>query len=373
VKSRIHPSFTTFLNCWNCGINLGQSDFATVHDHASLLRPHKIAVAKVVDIGAITVASSEVLDALRAISHIFLRNKLRQQIAYSSSHWAVVARALPDELKLINMIENVSATYRTPIVNAASNLLSDWPNQFIQFCKESQITRSDFHDTESLMPLWMQECIQKHLSKQNRSVNSVDAALAIKELTAANGKPPTKSQIRRHLGWFGEKALRTISVKRTEATAEEWCKFDESVQHQLALSTLRSDCRAGFLRDLMVIALCARDSVSPKDIASLSQEDFLKAPSWREIETAVFSKWGITPSELKAKFYNSPVEVDLQRAVSKRLRELMRDLPFDLMKSPRVFSRFLFDRTFNDQVSSACSDMEVAVLQDVSAQLELPF
>jgi hypothetical protein len=185
--------------CWSCGKLLTE---AAITETQQVLEPVAWYGGKPMQLGSISVASTEAFAALRGICQLFLRSASRRRIIEANNEWSVSARQV-DQLQLPNSIELLEVNLRALLVPTAVDLLREWPERFVSFAQDANVSRMHFNGTYNQLPAWFNAVLCERLARQVRWVCAADIRLAADQLRQA-GVTPTKAAVRRHLGWQGE-------------------------------------------------------------------------------------------------------------------------------------------------------------------------
>ena len=285
----------------------------------------------------------EALSGLRAVCQLFLRNRSRTCIEQSGGEWAQLTRDLSEEAKRIQAVEQLTLQDRIRLVPAGLKIIRGWPESFLNFASETGISRAHFNGAECLQPSWMTELINSRLAKNNRFVTVDILKDAVVTLTHQLARTPTKTELRKHLAWQGEKGLESIFFKRDQATFSEWRQFLDAIEVTERQLSPNSRIQRVFACDVSVLLLCHIDgeqidsfvNVQRQSLAGIlaSRREGLTQNNnalWQlviNIEGILgccaldHDKWGLVST----------------RQVRKRLRQLMFGLPRELVRSVGVF------------------------------------
>lgn len=218
-KTQVHPLFQSLRYCWHCGAdlcrNVEQSPASPAFTAAKWLREREVKV------GERLVPSYEAFGAMRAICQLFLRNRSRVRIEKSSTVWSVICGKLSEKAKIAQSVEHLCVDDRALLLDASIEMLLNWPTAFIEFANQTGISKAHFDGAYGLHPEWMSEVINTALVKQNRLVTPAVLKAKVEQLRRELGRNPTKIELRRSLGWQGEKGLdkffqRTNRAGRTQ-------------------------------------------------------------------------------------------------------------------------------------------------------------
>lgn len=204
-KTKVHPLFQSLRYCWHCGESLCEQPQPLIASSPLFLVD--LLDVREVRVGQRLVPAYEALSVLRAICQLFLRNRSRVRIESSSTHWSTLCKNLSENAKGAQFVEHLRVDDRALILAAAVEMLSDWPDAFVRFAKRTGISKAHFDGAYDLHPEWMSEIIDTTLAKQNRLVTAEVLEMQMRKLRQDLGRPPTKTELRRSLGWQGDKGL----------------------------------------------------------------------------------------------------------------------------------------------------------------------
>ena len=192
---QLSNAFTGMDRCWRCGALLSKqrSDVTgtVVPCYAWLKNGH----APICD--EHHVPAIEGFAVLRAMCQLFIRNKTRTLLLKSGRWPAVEAVFKPG-----NAVEHFCARDRYVLLQAAMDILSEWPDNFLSISIQCGISRSLFNGTTHMHPKWVDAVINSSLAKQNRWVTEEDVRRVVANLRDEGGKV-TKGEIWRRLDWWG--------------------------------------------------------------------------------------------------------------------------------------------------------------------------
>lgn len=340
VRERIAPGFQSLDVCWHCGVKLTES--RTERSSGSNARTlRQWLESESVQLGASFLIASEVLLCLRAISHLFLRNRTHALIASTPGFWSGAVGALSPAIQRTLYIEMLDISDRELILKVVLSILENWPDSFVEFCRTCGISRAHFNGTDQLMPLWMKQVIDDKLALQNRSVNPQVLMETVQTWLDNRGQLPSKTQVRKLLNWQGSRGLNIAFQRRAEASMEEWRLLRDEVKRQNLESLLRSDRRIAFLRDMLLLTCSAKASVPLRQITVLSMESLYDLAANCGTFSVLQSLFHIETQEVLNLVINLRLEGDWSRQAQKRLTSLMENLPADLIRSFHVFQRQL--------------------------------
>lgn len=342
ARETMSSKFVDFRKCWRCGIEL---DAKSKHQEGSVGRWRSWLETGTAELGKQFVPSTEAFMALRAICHLFLRNRSRSQILKNSNQWSLLVSAMSPEAQVTQAIEQCSVSDRALLVLAAAELLEEWPLQFLSFATECRLQREHFSGCYRLMPNRMRQVVDTQLARQNRWVTAAVLSDTISLLATELGHSPSKTAVRQRLKWSGEKGLNAYFQKRTVATSAEWKDFVCAVN--LMSQSVCDNPRSyrAFLLDMNIlfygishqlsIAACQTVTLS---IAIYSKELLVLDSSLINEELAIFRTLIDTDGAYslnKAKWLESTVN---PRQVRKRLTKLMNNFQPDLLREMLIFS-----------------------------------
>jgi len=169
----------------------------------------------------LSVASVDYLQALDAICHLFIRKSARKQILLGPAVWAEAARCLALG-RFTNQVEFLGVEDRRTLIDVARPLLRDWPQAFVEFARQTALSRVHFSGAERGMPDWMMSAIHQNLRKQIRvSVAAVSAEI---EAMQSAGLKVTKQALRTRLR-SDATAINVFFPCRVKALREEKARF----------------------------------------------------------------------------------------------------------------------------------------------------
>lgn len=341
IHGMVNPEFRSLRNCWHCSFDLSASpaiELDAGNDITSWLGKDRV------NIGTMNVPSLEAFGALRAICQVFLRNRPRTCIERSGTEWARLAGGLSEEAKQTQAVEQLQLEDRVPLVTAGLKIIVDWPNSFVDFANETGISRAHFNGSECLQPPWMTEVVNSWLARRNRSVTAAVLETTITTLTQQLERSPTKTELRRHLAWQGEKGLEKFFVERTQATSAEWHQFLEAIAETERRVAHKARSKNAFACDLAVLLLCLVNGVEINSFAGVRRQSLYRMlislqQQLREFQEDLLLLIDNVENDLK----NFPTIPDRfifisARQVRKRLNQLMLTLPCELPRDIKVFA-----------------------------------
>lgn len=197
------------------------------------------------------VSSVEFFNALAAIAHLFIRRRPRKVISSHRSRWKQYATVSASKC---NMVEQLALPTRRQLVAVASDLLDDWPHQFLSFARQTGLQRQHFSGSESLHPSWIQSEIDRSLSLQFRGVTLTKVLAAAASLTQ-DGRKPTIADVNKSLGSKNATAVRKALGRRYEARADEFVMFLGAMQREIESESAGTRQQRIVCRNV-VIVLC---------------------------------------------------------------------------------------------------------------------
>lgn len=166
-------------------------------------------------------ASVDYLQGLDAICHLCIRNRPRVQILASSAAWADAASSLVLEPGT-NQVELLRIEDRRKLIHLARPMLSNWPNAFVEFARQTGLSQEHFSGSEHLMPGWMRTAVYEKLRKQKRlSMQAVSEEI---QAMRSAGQEVTKRALRERLG-SDAKAIDVLLPCRLKADRWELARF----------------------------------------------------------------------------------------------------------------------------------------------------
>lgn len=342
LQGMVNPEFRSLRYCWHCSSDLSalpSIELDGTNDLTDWLRKDSVRI------GELNVPTFEALGALRAICQVFLRNRSRTCIERSGGQWAQLASNLSEEAKRTQAVEQLQLEDRVRLITAGLRIIDGWPNSFVDFANEAGISRAHFNGAECLQPPWMTEVVNSRLAKQNRSVNSKVLETTISTLTRQLERKPTKTELRRHLAWQGEKGLTEFFVERTRATPAEWQQFLNVIAETEQRLSRQARSRNAFACEVAVLLLCLMNDVQINFFADTRRDSLCRILASR-LEQLDSSENEL--QQLSVKIKNLLEGIPIRpiksehisiRQVRKRLCKLMSGLPSELMRDVRVFMR----------------------------------
>lgn len=336
VLQNLHPGFTSFNFCWHCGIDMSAPSLAMPFVNISGVFKDWLQSGQATFATACFFAGDG-LDALRGLCHLFLRRRSRDVMVSTGREGAKIANQLSFRARDAQSIEHLNVQDRSVLLPPALRLLHDWPDSFIDFAAENNISRTHFCGVQHMQPSWMNECIDRHLSRQNRAITPQIVSHTIKTWIAEKGSMPTKTAVRGLLKWQGERLLNAYYPKREKASDVELQIFVQAVDLMRIETQMRTQSRCAFLLDfyILVVALVSRQKIStvinmPKSdlelIVEKSRSQLYFTAPWNDLITASVEHIRANPSGCAK-----------DRQVKKRLVKLMKSLPDDLIREIHVF------------------------------------
>lgn len=339
VQRRIDPNFMDFTKCWHCGADMRAQRGAP---GSAISVPGEWIAEGFAPLQTATVALTEFLAAARAICQLFLRGRSRKTIEASGSSWSHVAASLSDDGRSLVAIEYLSVQDRRLLVPRVIEMVRGWPDAFLGFANDCNLSRENFSDARALQPSWMTSLIDARLAKQNRFVTERSIATAVSDLTQIDGRLPSKAKVRRMLGWGRREYLDVLLARRAVATSREWALFQTALLDARSEASTKLHVRKAFSRDVSVMIvslLCDRplnETQSRWEVLLPVAMEKLKIHS----RTAAFASWGHLATfilEEQSGTVDLSEVKDVQRQIRKRVASLMHDMPHDLLRDVRVF------------------------------------
>lgn len=93
----------------------------------------------------------------------------------------------------VNPFERLNPATRSQLLTLLQNLLVDWPNCFVDFCKENRLWGGHWKRSREFVPFWCSSAIKEHLdqTKYRPSEQEIDAA--INYIRKTGGVPNTRA------------------------------------------------------------------------------------------------------------------------------------------------------------------------------------
>lgn len=255
LKSRISCNFDRMNLCWYCQHDLSTLVPIISENHSSSILMEGLRSGKL-NLGGCSIPVLEALHALRGICQIFLRTRARKAISASLGKWSVLAGKLSNESQHTFSVDHLRVNDRLLLVPAALNVLSGWPNSFLEFADQSGLSRTHFNDSDGLQPTWMNEVIFDRLAIQNRKVTESIIEQTVSTWRHKHGTLPTKKKLREVLQWQGKKGLERFYSKRDRATKEETKVFADAACYAMRTPPIGKRSHRHLLMDLAVLSFC---------------------------------------------------------------------------------------------------------------------
>lgn len=341
IQSQVHQGFTSFRYCWHCGADLScvQSEAAAV-----ISRTNAWLDTKVMAVGDELIPSYEAFSAARAICQLFLRNRSRKCIEQSNSVWAILAQTLSEDAKQTQAVEHLRIEDRCLLVPIAFEMVHCWPHAFISFARDAKVTKAHFNGAESLHPQWMNKVVNSSLAIQNRSVTGSVLRDAVDHLSEKFARPPTKTELRHHLNWQGEKGLGKVFSKRDQASLEEWQQLVARIFRLEQSIATHTRSHKPFVIEITVLLICLLKSLHLNDVAEIPKSNLRMMLNECQLPSVaghgLQSLFSMVIAKLE-KVESSPIVLlpISVRQVRKCLYKLMIGLPRELGRDVRVFSQ----------------------------------
>lgn len=270
LPSRLSSAFVSFNHCWACGADLTDTGIATANSTLDALLLLAIR-QRTMSVNGIERPTVEMLEALRAICHLFIRNRPRQIILKSKSKWSDVIQSLSPDSSGARTIELVGVSDRRLIVGAAWGVLSNWPISFREFCGECNLLKWHFDGAYQLHPEWMNHEISINLARHNRSVTKVVLSQTFESMKEMLGRPPRKNELRERLAWKGRKFLDELYPQRLHATEREIEQLLVNAGLDLRRCSTRRQSLFHSAVDLAIVVICLLDRQSLEAVHTQNQ------------------------------------------------------------------------------------------------------
>lgn len=339
IIGRLSERFESLKHCWGCGLELsGAERRAAVADidRALLQGLQKGSMV----IGDVEYPAVEVLEALRGICQIFVRNKTRKLLLESDWSEKHVLQRLSSKSLNTRSVELMHVCDRRNIVPLAWSVVSDWPHSFRRFCTDSGLGKWHLNGASQLHPAWMNKEIEGNLAKQNRRVTKALLNQTFNDLQQSLGRPPFKGELRRALDWQGSKHMDGIYQRRAFATTEERQQFLSFAEQEMLR---RSDRRLSLFHavvDTAVIALCMLEHKHLEELCienaqtlqdRVSRQSGIFSPDARRLIELIRDTLRTYPSARKLAY------VPKLRQIRKRFVLIVDLLKADLLKSVSTY------------------------------------
>lgn len=206
----------------------------------------------------------ELLAALEALCHLFMRRRSRDAIATSSSPCSAFAREMSTG-RCTNNAADLPLGLRRKLLQKTFPLLERWPNSFIEFAREAELTQKHFSGANHLHPAWMQDVVHTHLRKQNRGVTELEVAAAVKTLECAQGdvtKAAVRALLRSHSTLIDD-----LWTNRAQATEEE---LDIVIRWYESADKAKRSVRACRARDQVIFCIAVLGHLSMSEVSEFS-------------------------------------------------------------------------------------------------------
>lgn len=255
IPSKLSPRFTSFRNCWACGCDLSSIHSGTVNAdlERALLRGLQLGVVKV---GAFDFPVIEVLQAIRGICQLFLRNRTRALILKSDSNYKQVFDFLSPGSEDNRTVEFMGVIDRRHLLPISWEILSDWPQSFRKFCADCGLLKWHFDGASHFNPNWMNIEIEDRLSKQNRAITKESLIQTFTELRNSLGRTPPKRELQRALSWRGSKNIDALYARRVAANQIEMQQLFANAEYEMLRNADRRQSLFHAAIDIAAIVLC---------------------------------------------------------------------------------------------------------------------
>lgn len=296
------------------------------------------------------VPTLEYFEALATVCQLFVRRGPASRIRSSSSQWSGTADLLVDNE--FRQVEALDVTTRRILVGVASKILSDWPNQFLSFATETDLSHQHFCDAGTVVPHWMQLEVDRHLRLQRRGVTVPQVHSAVAALRTS-GTATSMAAVRRLLNCGDATAVRQLLSRRWSANQSEMDSLAGALTSVVAGHDRRRSSRMARLRNVGMV--CASvvlrrgfDHLLTQTIAELVQacrDATIPTPSGQRLQdlavqaleesrSLAVDLWG---SEAGTRLGSVRGKCAPRRAAQKCLMNAMRSADPRLERSTRVF------------------------------------
>ncbi len=258
MSSRLSSTFSAFNQCWACSSDLSRTGSAPTGAAIDALLL-KAVCERTLTLGGTEFPTVEVLEALRAICHLFIRNRTRQLIHKSQSEWCDVLLRLSPDCEDNRTIELMGVSDRRLLVGTAWTVISNWPASFREFCNECGFQKWHFDGASQLSPVWMNHEVAATLAKQNRSVTRAVLSQTFESMKESLGRPPRKCELRQKLVWRGSRFIGDLYPQRSHATEQEVDRLLLNAKLELQRRSTRRQSMFHAAVDIAVIVICLLD------------------------------------------------------------------------------------------------------------------
>ena len=296
------------------------------------------------------VPTIEYFEALATVCQLFVRRRPASRIRSSVNQWSDAADLLVDNE--FRQVEALDISTRRKLVGVASKILSDWPNQFLSFATETDLSHQHFCDAGTVVPEWMQLEVGRHLRLQQRGVTVPQVHSAIATLRKS-GTATSMAAVRRLLNCGDATAVRQLLSRRRLANQSEMDSLAGALTIVVAGHDRRRSSRMARLRNVGMV--CASvvlqrglDHLSTRTVAEVVQAcrdattlgtsgqrlQALAIQTLEESRSLAVDLWG---SDAGARLASVRGECAPRRAAQKCLTNAMRSADSRLERSTGVF------------------------------------
>lgn len=338
----ISIKFKSHKYCWRCGFDLSNSQaiVSAIGVSGLLLKGVRSGDLK---LGSTVFPIVEVLQAIRGVCQIYLRERERKIISSMDLSWATAARKLTTDTTEALSIDHVSVSQRNLLVPLAYEIVKDWPVTFRKFASENKFSAMNLGVNKDLHPSWMNKLIQDEFRLVPFTTDRSLVHEFCNDWLERTGKWPTKTDVRSQFGSkAANKAIRRVFYSREIATDEESALYCERLNEQVDIAKINLRHRNARLLDFAALALAALTNKKLHEMQIESDQIRQELPNVASVGNGrtelikVATKICILLADTDS---GSQTNLSKQMALSqlqRRNRQLMRGMDERLLLEPKV-------------------------------------
>lgn len=347
VKGNLSERFTSFINCWHCGFDLGSAgvNFCSTTLTERLLEGLS---SGEVSLGEGSVSILDTLNSLWAASQIFLRKRTRDHLLASDS-WQRNVESVSQSAWSERTIEGLRVQDRKVLLDLAWEIIRNKEDSFAKFCKESDLKRFHFDGAMELQPEWMNAVIERELpTRLKPRVEDNKILEFVGNYQLQNGRFPHKYELRKLFGAHSNQVLDnllTVPDGVLEAKFVEFCEEAKSLlrEAQQERTLLFKHCTY----DLTALLVSLLETRSLKEVVELTLNEMIYrlraveartdiSPNFKDLVRCV-----LNALEQVVLLNLKPVDHVQLRQVRKRRVTLMKRLKVRSLNDHLVFAKYV--------------------------------
>ncbi len=341
----ISKKFISHRYCWKCGFDLSKSTTSESRNGVGAVLSNGIDTGEL-KLGALAYPILDVLQAIRGVCHIFIRDRERKAIISANSKWSEIARGL--NLRKVNpiAIDYASVHERNLLVPVAYDIVKDWPDSYREFANQNNLSAMNLGVNGALQPEWMNALIANEFRKVQKTTETCVVIAFCNEWLARTGNWPTRKDVRDKFGPKApDKGIATVFKARLVATEAESNLFYERLHQQLSIAMSNKKDGQTRLLDYATLLLANLRQKSLSEIANetvcikpelqhaLSMVDVAPKCEKASLEVIDLLESRTRPQDREQ--INRPIS---HRQLQRRTTMLMKGMDVLLAREPMVFS-----------------------------------